>query len=1496
MGNANRTYSLPVQKEDLAGLRQERVVGNSRFMKGIKCTDGQFNLVMVKILQKDLQSGSADVNPTEQYQEFIDQLNDLKHKLRHVQGVLMHDSVIQNDRFVIGIRPFLYMNLYDRMSTRPFLCAVEKQFIVFQLMKLLCQLELVGVVHGDLKTQNILITSWNQIYITDFSSLYKPHTLPIDNSADYSYYFDSSGQRVCYIAPERFIAASSSQQSAADNNFQLTPLCDVFSMGCIFAELFMDGSPMFTLSTLLQYIENRQLPHQSSSVWSSEYSDLIQDMLKFGRDSASTLLEKHQDIFPHYFDDYLYSFYQQLESGNDQSLNDCEYRISKMFMDFHQVCEKLSLIIDLSKEKSSDSEYYVNIPGVPIRICKWKSQKAAVLVANIVTSQIRSVVSIATKLQAMDMLLYVSCFLDEACIMQRIVPYFVLLLQDGEVRVRCRSIKILIDVLSMVDLLPVQDCLFLNEYLVDNFKPLLRDTSHQARAQFAASLSQFASIGHKWLSKLNLSSMIQDQSAGVSEEQFSYDQQVSEFNNVLQQWTVHLLLDSSSTVKLHLLQSIGQLSVILGGKVCADVILSHLITYLNDKDQKIRAAFFQALHQLGLLIGISAVDEYVKPLIQQALYDQDDGVVAAVLSCATQLVESKCFSNIAVNNLSKSVVPLLLHPNVVIRRNCVRLFHGMSTSLSRLDFKVFVMPQLEPYLQIQLGDLFQLGPEYLVEPLSRQLFAVTNKTMAEVRKQKVVESQGRPFYRMKSIANKSEQTVDMEMLAKVFSAHSLSEEDLRRISLIAPYVMKLNLSSSLAPQSQSDIKLLKAYQTNARPRTVFLSPSVTGTLSKHSSLRIRHRSVPSIKFRHDIVASLDQRDTQSEPDNEVRNEVVEGQMLQVPNESLLTVNRHGRVNSTSTVSHTYSVASTASAVMPVGKVSDEQRFKAEPVAEINAGFVEGALQQHDQRKQSSIENLDKVSSMSDQHQLQQLGLNRPASSTGVRMSNSVRIAGRDNNGASEFPMIRPLLNEKSQNAFPQNKFEFGKRLVGGSPLATGAASSKQNSISQWKPAGVLLATFTEHSDRANQLSLSPDSRYFISSSSDGSLKLFDCGQLESDVMFHSQLSYTQRGAQWQKVHFCNGTQTVFACHNSGAEVLNVEYNFSAVSGDSQGDNDQKRITALQTCSIPSQSIYSSCVVDDQKGIFAIASDCNTVNGWDIRCDRSIWTFKNPSYLGYISSMCADSLFSSWLTLGTDRGVISCWDIRFMANCQTWLHPSQQKIEKMVSYKSYSAQRCKRIFCSAGENELALWDLERGEYREVFCARPISEKIPRYVQSIKALPPPGSRLNESALKFQQSPKSVFTTFWYRSDTNFLLTAGTDRHIRYWNLASIEKSFAITKGVDDLNRQSSSSKFENMIFHYERSLKSALKPSNHGVNTAKSSSISGGGTQSATLLAHALNASPKSVSGGKVHPEQISSYHEKDHMYHTSGITDLIVTEYPSPVLITSSSDGAVKAWK
>ena len=119
------------------------------------------------------------------------------------------------------MRQYFHANLLERLTTPPFLTVVEKRWLAFQLLQALQQCHELGVCHGDIKAENVMVTSWNWLFLTDLAN-FKPAALPQDDPADFSYFFDSSARRSCYLAPERFLdGASSSRDDLA--RFELLP-------------------------------------------------------------------------------------------------------------------------------------------------------------------------------------------------------------------------------------------------------------------------------------------------------------------------------------------------------------------------------------------------------------------------------------------------------------------------------------------------------------------------------------------------------------------------------------------------------------------------------------------------------------------------------------------------------------------------------------------------------------------------------------------------------------------------------------------------------------------------------------------------------------------------------------------------------------------------------------------------------------------------------------------------------------------------------------------------------------------------------------------------------------------------------------------------------------------------------------------------------------------------------------------------------------------------
>ena len=102
--------------------------------------------------------------------------------------------------------------------------------------------------------------------------------------------------------------------------------------------------------------------------------------------------------------------------------------------------------------------------------------------------------------------------------------------------------------------------------------------------------------------------------------QGSYDTELQALHELIQRKVVTLLSDPENIVKQTLLENgITQLCVFFGRQKANDVLLSHMITFLNDKqDWQLRGAFFDSIVGVAAYVGWHSL-VMLKPLLEQVI-------------------------------------------------------------------------------------------------------------------------------------------------------------------------------------------------------------------------------------------------------------------------------------------------------------------------------------------------------------------------------------------------------------------------------------------------------------------------------------------------------------------------------------------------------------------------------------------------------------------------------------------------------------------------------------------------------------------------------------------------------------------------------------------------------------------------------------------------------------------------------------------------------------
>jgi len=94
---------------------------------------------------------------------------------------------------------------------------------------------------------------------------------------------------------------------------------------------------------------------------------------------------------------------------------------------------------------------------------------------------------------------------------------------------------------------------------------------------------------------------------------------MEELQNVIADLLGTLLVDPTSVVKRSVLLDIAPLCIFFGRQKTNDVLLIHMITYLNDRDWLLRYAFYDSIVDVSACLGGRNLEEYIFPLMTQAL-------------------------------------------------------------------------------------------------------------------------------------------------------------------------------------------------------------------------------------------------------------------------------------------------------------------------------------------------------------------------------------------------------------------------------------------------------------------------------------------------------------------------------------------------------------------------------------------------------------------------------------------------------------------------------------------------------------------------------------------------------------------------------------------------------------------------------------------------------------------------------------------------------------
>lgn len=649
------------------------------------------------------------------------------------------------------------MTALTQSSTRPFLEEIEKKWLSFQLLCAVRDCHARNIFHGDIKTENILVTSWNWLYLADFSASYKPAHLPEDNPADFSFYFDLSGRRTCYLAPERFLASGQQPEGEGEVNWAM----DVFSVGCVIAELFLEA-PIFSLSQLFKYRQGEYHPEHShlSKIQDTNIRELVVHMIQVDPSSRMSaddyLMHWKEKVFPSYFYGFLQQYMYSItdpSSGRKpvttgaEHLGEPDERIEQIYNDYDKIAHLLSNGGDKSVARAHSSPpkpnakvfpLYVNIPNYQHQVTPAPSlaiDDGNLVFLTIIVSCLRGTARASARVRGLELLMAFSERLTDEAKLDRVVPYVTQLLADKSEQVKIAALRTLTQILSMVQVVSPLNAYIFPEYVLPRLEAYLPDStatiSALVRMQYAFCIGTLATTAARYLDMIQAlraegslpatDPETEDElSSSTHRNQFDSDRRI--LLETLEKHTKALLTDSDASVRRAMLRSVSDLCVFFGSPRANDVVLSHLNTYLNDPDWMLKCAFFEAIVGVAVFVGGASLEGYILPLMVQALSDPEEFVVEKVMRALASMAELGLFQRSKTWELVDIVARLSMHPNLWIREAAAQFISTASKYLSIADTHSILVNLIRPYLKVVPSDFSEVRVlESLKPPLSRLL-------------------------------------------------------------------------------------------------------------------------------------------------------------------------------------------------------------------------------------------------------------------------------------------------------------------------------------------------------------------------------------------------------------------------------------------------------------------------------------------------------------------------------------------------------------------------------------------------------------------------------------------------------------------------------------------------------------------------------------------------------------------------------------------------------
>jgi phosphoinositide-3-kinase regulatory subunit 4 len=1380
------------------------------------------------------------------------------------------------------------------LSTRPFLSLVEKKWLAFQLLLAVKQCHEKDICHGDIKCENVLLTSWNWLYLADFAS-FKPTYIPYDDPSDFSFFFDTRGQRLCYLAPERFYEHGGETQVAQDA--PLKPSMDIFAVGCVIAELFLEGQPLFELAQLLAYRRGQHDPSQHlEKIPDPGIRKMILHMIQLepeARLSAEDYLQNYVGVvFPNYFSPFLHTLYccwNPLPS---------DMRVATCQGIFQEILKKMM-------ENKSGDEIGVDSPvtsnpmnasTVQETFANHKLNSSKDLIRNTVNSKDEIFYSISDALKKNRHPFLKKITMDDLGTLMSLydsrsdtygTPFL-----PVEGNMRCEGMVLIASMLCSCirniklphlrreAILLLRSC---SLYIDDDDRlqrvlpyvvALLSDPTAIVRCAAMETLCDIlplvrdfppsdAKIFPEYIFPM-LSMLPEDTEESV---RICYASNIAKLALTAYGFLIHsfqlsdvgvlnelnsqqISTTPASETPSHLQKANGNAQLQQLRKTIAEVVQELVMG--PKQTPNVRRALLQDIGELCFFFGQRQSNDFLLPILPAFLNDRDEQlrsvffekIVYVCFFVGQRSVEEYLLPYID-QALSDQTEAVIVNALECLSTLCKSSFLRKRALLQMIECVYPLLCYPSQWVRRAVVTFIAASSECLgavdsyafIAPVIRSYLS---RLPASIASEEGLLSCLKPPVTREVVYRIFEKTRNPEFMAKqrkMWYSSSPQSKDWESVDLFDKDAGELNSVECRAEQKQS-------VEGKKQIKSASKQPEVQGKYAeKDAKLRIPRNPRPNasntVELRDPVYPEKLQFSGFMAPYVSGANSFIEPENIPL---------------------YSFSMDKRAATNPPVASESSLQ-MNSLGMGSLSVPWMDSMSKSFNLASSVPVPKLISGSF--------HVGTN-PKQFYRVVHEPESRENDQISSAISKFQDLGVSSSSKSASVTSEDASSPAD-LVGEPSLSRTSVPD-----SGWKPRGVLVAHLQEHRSAVNDIATSSDHSFFVSASDDSTVKVWDSRKLEKDISFRSRLTYHLEGSRGMCTTMLrNSTQVVVGASDGVIHMFSIDH---ISRGLGNVVEKYSGIVDIKKKDVKEGALVSllNYTADSLSGPMVMYSTQNCgIHLWDTRSDLDAWTLKANPEEGYVSSL-VTSPCGNWFVSGSSRGVLTLWDLRFRVPVNSWQYPIICPIEKMClcflpPSVSVSTTMKPLIYVAAGCNEVSLWNAEGGSCHQVLRVAnyenetDVSEfqwKLP----SNKVNPKPNHRQNMSS-KYrieelnEPPPRLPGIRSLLPLPGGDLLTGGTDLKIRRWDYSSPERSYCICgpslKGVgnDDF---------------YE------LK-TNTGVQFVQETKRRPLATK---LTAKAVLAAAATDTAG----------------CHRDSVQSLASVKLNQRLLISSSRDGAIKVWK